>query len=279
MKFIGTILGLLASVDVATAQSAKFAAAYNSGTIVASSAECTAAMTAAGTPVECDDLDADDAIAAKMATIHVAQQKELLVGVSAQVELFTMTEVKGKRGSVTKALASASGAVNVEACTADGECATAVPSLVTLAARTQEMSATLAGVIEECEVTLVDETGSGIPDYGEFDLSDCTVSEEELKMATTTMAAHHYNFVLPNLKQGTYDLKVKFFTEAGVEAAASCGDPNPDANGIDSPSYTSCIADAVGIQASAEAMAVISNTMVTAQEVRAVKGSMQGIDV
>ena len=82
--------GAVVSVPVYAA-SAKFAATYDTDEVL----------------VEVEDIATDngsvkdDAAEFDLATIHVANWKELMVGVSAQVNLVTFTEAKGKNGSGT----------------------------------------------------------------------------------------------------------------------------------------------------------------------------------
>jgi len=170
-----------------------------------------------------------DEVASKIATIKMPQSKELMIGLSAQVALFTSTEVKGKRGSYSRAAVAAEGGVTLFACNEKSEpavCYKAAPGYVTLNYRDQELEAILAGVIEDCEVdvTLTDTDGDGIPDdaSGEFSLSDCDVLGEMVSLGIETLSAHHFNFLLPNLPQGDYSVYAKFQTEASAEAESYC---------------------------------------------------------
>ena len=82
---------------------------------------------------------------------------------------------------------------------------------------------------------------------------------------------NHYNFMFMNLDQGMYEVKANFYTMAQVEASASCGENDG------SDSYLACEADAleeVVASGEATAKAVIGNSMMTVQEVRAVKGEV-----
>ena len=263
----------------ALAQSAKFAAVYSEEPILtdngwSSVSTCEAILdetNAEETGAVCmDGQDGSNvATGATMASIRVPNQKELLVGVSAQVGLYTETAVRGKKGSTSYAMAFAEGSVGLHACrAADGVCFASVPRDIVLSNRTQELEATLAGIIESCivEIDVTEDEGGLITDIsGGFDLNDCTVSPEEISLALETLAAHHYNFVFPNLPQGDYEVVATFKTDAQTEARAYC-DPQ-------SSTYQYCIVDAEA-SANAEARAVINKAMVTIQEVRAVKGSL-----
>ncbi len=287
MKITATTLALTLALASggAVAQSAKFAASHNPAAIIGSSeiagywqggfstsyATCLAEYGGEGT-ASCSSMADDAAASANLATIHVAQSKELLVGLSAEVALFTETTVRGKKGSVSTAMASAEGKVGLMACNqASGDCVQSTPAMVTLSSRRQELEATLGGVLESCTVNLIDETGDDIPDFGEFDAGDCAFSQEEIRLALATLASHHYNFVFMNLDQGMYEVKANFYTMAQVEASASCGENDGSA------SYLACEEDAmeeVVASGEATAKAVIGNSMMTVQEVRAVRGEV-----
>jgi len=248
------------------AQSAKFAAVWTDGLKVIQSKDC---ETTSGT--FCDDIELAGAdFGTTIANIKVPQSKELLVGISAQLELYTQTVVKGKRGSYSKATAWAKGGVNLMACNvASEECFEAEPGYITLSERTQELEAVLGGVIEECtfDVELdidygedgpADDVASG---SATWTLDDCIVKQEEIGLALSTLAAHHFNFVFPDLPQGDYAVMATFDTDAGASAIASCSD-----------GMTYC--ETGDGDASALTHAIIGKTMMTIQEVRAVKGSL-----
>ena len=259
------------------AASAKFAAVYSEDPIVSdngwdSISTCEAILDEnnAQTGDTCEDgLDGGNvATGMIMANIRVPNKKELLVGLSGLVGLYTETAVRGKKGSTSYAMAFAEGSVGLQACRAsDNVCFASVPRDIVLSNRRQELEATLAGIIEECVVEIdYTEVGGEITEIaGSFDLNDCTVSPEEISLAVETLAAHSYNFVFPNLPQGDYNVIATFKTDAQTEARAYC-DPS-------SSTYQYCIVDAEA-SAYAEARAVISKAMMTIQQVRAVKGSL-----
>ena len=127
------------------------------------------------------------------------------------------------------------------------------------------MSATLGGVIQSCSVSCTTEFVD--PDYVTtcddiIIADDCVVTDEEISLLLNTTAAHHFNFVLPNLDQGVYDIKAVFTTGASV--GVDICDPGED-----------CENDPEGtVSASAEASAVINKTMITVQQVRAAAGGV-----
>ena len=236
----------------AMAQSAKFAAVWSDDPELIRSEACADAGTL--NDVYCDDLNLDsgEVTAITTATIKVPQAKELLVGISAQVELFTETVAKGKKGTTSRALAMAEGGVELFAC--NGVCYRGEPGRIVLSKRTQELEATLAGVIESCvvDVEVVDDVATG---SGSFNLGMCDVEDEAIRLALTTMAAHHFNFVFPNLPQGDYDVIARFSVNSAAEAEDWCDEQ-----------YTYCDPADGGA-----AYAVIGKYMMSIQEVRAVK--------
>jgi hypothetical protein len=254
----------------AMAQSAKFTAAYSDDI----DSDFVRSDACASTADMCTEmgLSANDSneVANKIATIKMPQSKELMIGLSAQVALFTSTQVKGKRGTYSRAAAAAEGGVTLYACNEKSDpavCYKAAPGYVTLNYRNQELEAILAGVIEDCEVdvTLTDTDGDGIPDdaSGEFSLSDCDVLDEMISLGIETLSAHHFNFLLPNLPQGDYSIYTKFQTEASAEAESYC-------------EYTYVGDDPLGCEdddgdATGHAWAYIGKYMMTVEEVRAVK--------
>jgi hypothetical protein len=133
---------------------------------------------------------------ALMATLDVAQQKDLLIGVSAQIGLHTFTQAKGKSSDPSLGSATASGSVVVtlelrEAGT-DNVVQTAAPGPVTFAARLQELK--------------VD-----VSDSDTENLTEVTVS-----LLLETTAAHHFNFIGVDLDQGVYDVVAVFDLSAWV---------------------------------------------------------------
>jgi hypothetical protein len=151
-------------------------------------------------------------------------------------------------------------------------CLTAAPGQVILSKRVQELSATLGGVIQECTDgdTNFDGTADTDPD-GTIDIAtECIVTDEEIGLLQDTTAAHHFNFVLPNMDQGEYDIKAYFTT--GARAEVDICDSELD--------YCGDLYDAEGtVSASATAKAVVNKTMLTVQQVRAAKGGVIDADI
>ena len=237
----------LFSTSAFAAPSAKFAATYGYGPSLTSSVN----VTTESDPGMAFDLNAGYTLA----TIKVPQDKELMVGVSAEIGIVTDTSIKGKNGGAAKALAGAGAGVVVFAVPVDGHGtpALAEPGLVVLSKRVQVLNATLGGVIEDC--TFDSEAGT-------IDVAtQCNVSDEEIGLMIDTMASHHFNFVLPDMDQGEYALVAFFVTGAFAKV--------DDLTVIDGGTVT----------ATAGATALIGKHMVTVQQVRAVKDSLEPLEI
>jgi hypothetical protein len=260
---IGFICFFLMVAGSAMAQqipSAKFAAAWSETAALVSIAEIKDAET--------DTVVTDSHNGFTLASIKVPQDKELLVGVSAQIGLITDTSVKGKNGGSATALAGGEAYVTVFAVPRDGgDSVEAEPGQIILSKRIQALTATLGGVIQSCPVTCsVNDAGAVVCDPIDI-AADCIVTPEEIGLFQETTAAHHFNFVLPDLKQGVYDIKAFFTT--GANADVDICDEGEACN-YDPEGWAS---------ASAYAKAVVYKTMLTVQQVRAVKGSFNAFEI
>lgn len=248
----------------AIAQSSKFAAVWSENPIALAVTACDSTES-----LFCGGLsDFDETAGYTMANIRVPQSKELLVGISAQVGLFTSTEVKGKRGSYSYAMAAAGGSVVPYACNIDTlVCTPGAPGTVVLDARIQELEAVLGGIIEECtfavSLPVVNDFATGT---ATFNLGDCEVAQEEIGLALSTLSASHFNFVFPDLDQGDYAIVAYFVTAAGAEALANC------------PAESEYCLEGDGA-AYAISHAFIGKTMMTVQTVRAVKNELGAMEI
>jgi hypothetical protein len=182
-----------------------------------------------------------------LATIKVPQDKELLVGVSAEIGLVTDTSFKGKNGGTATVSADAEAYVTIFAVPKAGAThAIAAPGQIILTKRVQALTGTLGDVIQSC----TDADADGTTDI----VTECLVTAEQIKLLQDTTAAHHFNSVLPNLFQGDYDIKAVFTAGARAEvdictSAAECS-----------------LFDAQGtVSASSTAGAGINKTMLTVQ--------------
>ena len=189
MKKIALVTSLAAVLFSGAAlalPSAKFAASYDTDPVLAETAlvSCTDGSCSDATPTPIAEVE--------MATIHVAQQKSLLIGVSAQTGIYTMTEAKGKKtgeeadgtcipGSTTsKAEGTVAVTVNLERI-GGGYNQSAQPGPVVFDARLQELT-----------------------------VSACTDEFVAVKLVLDTTAAHHFNFLGIELPQGDYKVKATY---------------------------------------------------------------------
>ncbi len=249
--FITIILAsVMMSASAVAGPSAKFAATYgNDGPYLVSVAFIDDAVE--------DTVVFDRHEGFTFATIKVPQQKELLIGLSAEIGITTDTSIKGKNGGAARSIAGGRAHVLVFACLVGTDDCTALarPGRVTLSQRVQTLSATLGGVIESCE---------DLNDDGVIDVkTECVVSDEEIGLALDTLASHHFNFVLPNMDQGEYDVIAFFVT--GAVAEVDIDEASVDAGGT--------------VSASAFASAWIGSYMFTLQQVRATKGGIIDRDI
>ena len=236
----------------AMAQSAKFTAAWEDDKVAL-----------AEFAINYDDVTNETIMAAEetMATIHVANKKELLIGVSGVANLVTITEAKGRNGGF-ESVAEAEGALNLEVrvvpegvsanCAGDVPVGgmVAAPGALTFASRKQTLKVTV-------DLDIVDVVGT----CGGLDQPDCVadtleiVGDVTVALGLDTTAAHHFNFVAPDLNQGTYDVAACFTgTAAGMVTEEEVGDN------------------------SVYAFVAVMQRMLTVQEVRAVKGDFIDFD-
>jgi len=244
--FIITTTALIAclfSISASAGPSAKFAATYDSERNF-SVVSVISADDQTDVAYDCNENDGYT-----LATIKVPEQKELLVGLSAEVLLVTDTSIKGKDGGSARALAYAGGGVELAACpVGGGDCQPAAPGFVFLADRFQILDATLGGVLETCS----DLNGDGTIDFS----TECTYSDEEIGLILDTLSSHHFNFVLPNMSQGDYNIVAMFGT-------AACHEISSDGDAV----------------ASTYARAGIGKYMLTVQQVRATKNGIIDVDI
>ncbi len=184
----------------AQAQSAKFAATWADDllmiTINSTVGNCVFAGAFDGGSTGGGGTEASPCIGAKteIAEIHVAQQKDLLIGVSGQIGIITITQAKGKKGS--DATATASGEIAMTVTLKDQvteEVFATAPGPVVFAARFQELTVSVGGTSTEDIHVLV-------------------------ALTLKTTAAHHFNFLGVDLPQGTYDVIATFDLSAFAEA-------------------------------------------------------------
>lgn len=229
LNFITSLILTAAFSSVAYAgPSAKFAADWETNNVTLAAANCNE-LTAL---VSCSDGTAAEEL---LATIKVPQKKELLIGVSGEARLITLTEAKGKSTDAVSSKSIADTDLFLEVRTAsvdeanvcntaptpDNSIKIAAPGKITLASRYQEL---------EIDVDLTGTVGD-------------LVSAVTVGLTLDTVAAHHFNFVAPNLDSGEYKVYACFTGTASVTA---------------------------DIDGAAGAFVAIQKRMLTVQEVRAV---------
>lgn len=186
--FAVAFLAMAIGVNVAMAQSAKYAADINNVSIAP------ATITTCGNP---------DAWSTVLSTnLKTANKSDLQILGSAQIGLLTQTEVASKGG--TKDTSSAEATVKVRMliddtpsapCPASG-CpdGVAYPPAVTYNSRTQTLSANLAGL--NCTADLT----TGVITCGD---------PEIINLILDTTSAHAFAFVAPNLASGNHTVKLQ----------------------------------------------------------------------
>ena len=168
----------------AMAQSAKFAASWDNEVVTAFA---DAPGTSPGTTAEVE-----------MATLHVAQHKSVLMGVSAQIGIHLITIAKGKSdGSVVGvALAEGSVAATVTLVNQDGgsDC-TVAPGPIVFKSEMRELTVSASATEGDIEVSV------GID--------------------TESVSANHFNFLGVECEQGTYKMMADFDLDALATASGA----------------------------------------------------------
>lgn len=132
-------------------------------------------------------------------TIKTANLKDLFIGVSLEVGLFTQTEVRSKNQQRDTSTAEAGVQVRV---LVDGRIAE--PGAVVFGRRTQTLSATLEGAIAGCLslVTNVDGSVSIVVD-------PTCVTPEIIELILSSTDAATFNFVVVDVPQGVHTISVQ----------------------------------------------------------------------
>lgn len=174
-KFASLAIGVLLICSAAFAQSAKDAVQVNDAAVV--TAQCTANQWSNIAQV----------------TIHTSSQKDLVLGASLETILYTDTLVKSKGGTADTSTAEA--LLKVRA-VVDTNANLALPGVVTFDKRSQTLMAKFNGIC-------TDTNGDGIVQY-----TECQ-TPEELQLILDTMAAHSFNFLLPDVGVGTHTVTLQ----------------------------------------------------------------------
>lgn len=143
--------------------------------------------------------------------IKTPNKKDLLVGGSFETALYTATVVKASGNQADTSSAAATLDVRL---LIDGEPSYAYPGEVTYDKRIQTLSARLGGELAQC----VDSSGDGVIDP----VTECPLTLE-IGLILDTMAAHHYNFVVPDMPSGihTVEIQVRIDTQTAFTAGSA----------------------------------------------------------
>ncbi len=172
------------------------------------------------------------------ANIQTAMNRDLFIGASLEVGLFTSTTSKSKNLATDVSLSKAQVDVQV---LVDGT--PAQPGMVVFGRRSQQLSTTLEGAIGNCltVVTNLDGTTSVVVD------TNC-VTEETIELIIDSTDAASFNFVAPDVPVGPHTVVVQARVDTSTDALAG----------------------------SAEAMATVGKGSLTVESVRLVRGAQVG---
>ncbi len=150
--------------------------------------------------------------------IKTPNKKDLLIGGSLETALYTETVVKSANREADTSTAGATLDVRL---VVDGQPGYAYPEEVTYDKRVQTLTAKLGGELARC----TDTSGDGVIDAE----TECPLTLE-IGLILDTMAAHHYNFVAPNMEPGVHRCEIQVridtqeaFTSGTARAWAAVG--------------------------------------------------------
>lgn len=136
-------------------------------------------------------------------TIKTPNQKDLVIDVSLQCGLYTQTLVKSKGG--IKDTSTAVGTITVQVLV-DGE--PAYPGEVVFSRRSQQLSATLQGIINDIICTVQYDADGNVTGVTCV-IDETTLEEEEIELILDTMDAHAFNFIIDDLASGVHTIEVQ----------------------------------------------------------------------
>ncbi len=181
----------------ASAQSAKFAASWDTDEVA------TLAATSACVDSACSGQDETTEAEVEMAQIHIGASKSVLISVSSEVGIYMMTTAKGgKNNSDGDFSSSAMGEGNVDVTlslidqASGDECSIAPNSTITLKNEMRKLTVSGGGTFADTD--------------DEFWI--------EVGIETNSAGAHHFEFIGVECGQGTYDLTATFDLTAIAEA-------------------------------------------------------------
>jgi len=134
--------------------------------------------------------------------IQTSQGEDVVYDVSLECSLWTETLVRSKGGTADTSKAEAMVQVQVMV-DHDDDPATALeqanPGIVVFCSRNQTLMAKLSGVN-----TCTDLNGDGV-----YQITECTITDEELQLILETTNANAFNFFTRNLKVGPHHIEVQ----------------------------------------------------------------------
>ncbi len=143
------------------------------------------------------------------------EPKDLVIGLSFETSLFTMTMVQSQKGKRSSSVADAEIEMYV---TVDG--VPALPGTVTFDKRKQELWASLGGVMD-CS----DMDGDLIVSFDE-----CTFTDEEIGLILDTKAAHTFNFLAYNIGSGSHVIEAYARLRRNAQVVEGTGDADANAS-------------------------------------------------
>jgi energy-converting hydrogenase Eha subunit E len=143
------------------------------------------------------------------------EPKDLVIGLSFETSLFTMTMVQSQKGKKSSSVADAEIEMYV---TVDG--VPAAPGTVTFDKRKQELWASLGGVMD-----CYDMDGDLIVSFDE-----CTITDEEIGLILDTKAAHTFNFLAYNIGSGSHVIEAYARLSRNAEVVEGTGASDANAS-------------------------------------------------
>jgi hypothetical protein len=149
-----------------------------------------------------------------MLTVRVPSQESMVFHVSFECGIYTRTVAKSKGGN--KDTQGSAGKVNVRVEVQDlsgGHVQWASPGGdggVTFCSRSQVLSATLQGIIDNLACFVDDDNDPETPDVFDPDAAGCLLTEEEIELVLDTLNANAFNFTTSeSLSSGDYIVSVQ----------------------------------------------------------------------
>ncbi len=146
--------------------------------------------------------------------IKMANQKDLFIGASFEVGLYTKTLIRSKLMVTDSSTAVAKVEVRALVTDEQGNVRVVEPGNITFGRRSQTLSATLEGAITSCLTIATNLDGSF-----SMVLNEACVQAEEIELILDTMDAASFNFVAADVPQGikTISLQARVSVSGAVQ--------------------------------------------------------------